>query len=233
MSSFSARAKTGLFWGVLPILALGGCVFSNSAPQAQNPARSQPQISPAQSETAPETTANIDSMTATNSESWSRLRQGTGYVVLLRHAQTVAGTGDPPGFNLNDCATQRNLSAAGREQAIRIGQAFKEQNINVAQVLSSQYCRCLDTAELINLGIVEPAPMLNSIFEDRSTADVQKQQTNQQILDHRGKAGVIIMVTHHANISALSGIAPQSGDAVVLQVDDQGEIEVVGQLQNM
>jgi phosphohistidine phosphatase SixA len=231
MSIFSACAKTGLFWSICSVLALGGCAFSNSAPQAPYPTSTQPQVSPAQPETAPAVGASGG--TATDSEMWSRLRQGTGYVVLLRHAQTVAGGGDPPGFRLDDCATQRNLSEAGREQAARIGQTFREQNVNVVQVFSSQYCRCLDTAELMNVGTVEPAPMLNSIFEDRSTADIQEQQVNQQILNHRSQTGVIVMVTHYANISAISGIAPESGDAVVLQADEQGEIEVVGQLRDM
>jgi phosphohistidine phosphatase SixA len=221
MVIFSTRG-TGLFWGILSVLALSSCAFSDSAPLAQSPASTPSQTSPTPLETAP-----------ASAEIWPRLRQGTGYVVLLRHAQTVAGTGDPPGFRLNDCATQRNLSEVGREQAMRIGQTFKEQNISVVQVLSSQYCRCLDTAKLMNVGTVEPAPMLNSIFEDRSTADLQKQEVNQQILNHRGKTGVIVMVTHYANISAISGVAPQSGDAVVLQADQQGEIELVGQLQGI
>lgn len=217
---------------------MAGCVFPANPPtQSQNSAApdtaqanaiARSQTSPSASlETTPAMTSAVDT------EMWSRLREGTGYVVLLRHAQTVAGTGAPPGFRLEDCATQRNLSAEGREQATRIGQAFKRQNVNVVQVLSSQYCRCLETARLMNVGTVEPAPILNSIFEDRSTADTQLQQTNQQILNHRGKPGVIVMVTHYANISALSGVAPQSGDAVVVRVDEQGAISIVGQLQDL
>jgi hypothetical protein len=158
------------------VLTLAGCVFPANPPtQSQNSAApdtaqanaiARSQTSPSDSlETTPAMTSAVDT------EMWSRLREGTGYVVLLRHAQTVAGTGDPPGFRLEDCATQRNLSAEGREQATRIGQAFKRQNVNVVQVLSSQYCRCLETARLMNVGTVEPAPILNSIFEDRSTAD--------------------------------------------------------------
>jgi hypothetical protein len=85
---------------------------------------------------------------------WSSLREGTGYVVLLRHAQTTPGTGDPPGFKLEDCSTQRNLSEAGRTQARQIGQAIRDRKILIAQVFSSQYCRCLETARLLNLGNV-------------------------------------------------------------------------------
>lgn len=161
------------------------------------------------------------------------MRQGTGYVVLLRHAQTVAGTGDPLGFWLNDCATQRNLSAAGRQQAVRIGQRFRNRQIPIRQVLSSQYCRCLDTAKLLGLGTVKPSPMLNSIFEARKTATQQTAQVRQQILNHRNTAGVVVMVSHFANISDLSLVGTQSGDGVVLRANQQGVLEVVGQIQDL
>lgn len=163
---------------------------------------------------------------------WTRMREKTGYVVLLRHAQTVPGTGDPPGFRLDDCATQRNLSQEGREQAARIGKAFRDRNIPVRQVLSSQYCRCLDTARLLALGAVKPSPMLNSTFEDRTTATQQNEEVRQQIFNHRNYPGVVIMVSHFANIGEISDISPQSGGAVVVRANGQGELEVVGQIQD-
>ena len=169
---------------------------------------------------------------AAESDIWSQMRENTGYVVLLRHAKTVAGTGDPPGFELNDCATQRNLSEAGREQANQIGTEFRGRNIPISQVLSSQYCRCLDTARLLDLGTVKPAPMLNSIFEDRSTATQQVEQTRQRILDHRNNSGVMVMVTHFANIVEISNASPQEGEAIIVQADGQGEVEVVATVLN-
>lgn len=171
--------------------------------------------------------------TDANSALWEQLRQGRGYVVLLRHAQTVPGSGDPPGFELTDCATQRNLSAVGRTQAAQIGDAFERERIPIAQVLSSQYCRCLETAALMQVGAVEPAPLLNSIFEDRSTADSQIAQTQQRVSGHRSQPGVLLMVTHFANISAIAGVALAPGEAVVIQANDQGEISVVGRLQDL
>ena len=173
-----------------------------------------------------------DSTPTTQQDIWTQLRQGKGYVILLRHAQTVPGTGDPPGFLLNDCSTQRNLSQSGREQAAQIGRAFRERKIPITQVLSSQYCRCLDTAKLLDLGTVQPAPMLNSIFEDRSTAAQQTQQVRQQILNHRNTLGVVIMVSHYANINELSGIRPRSGGAVVIRANEQGAIAVVDQIES-
>lgn len=161
---------------------------------------------------------------------WAELREGHGLVVLLRHARTTPGTGDPPGFQLGDCATQRNLSDEGRAQAAQIGGAFRAQGVPVRSVLSSQYCRCLDTAALLGLGPVAPAPMLNSFFEDRSTADAQTAEVRQSILDHQARSGVIIMVTHMVNIVEVSGVSPQQGEAVVVRGAPEGQIEVVGRL---
>lgn len=190
-------------------------------------------FSPLISSSSPSTVeipATPNTAQAAERDIWTQMREETGYVVLLRHAPTVPGTGDPPGFRLDDCSTQRNLSAAGRNQAVQIGRVFRDRNIPIIQVLSSQYCRCLETAKLLDLGAVRPDPMLNSIFEDRTTATQQTQQVRQQILNHRNTLGVIIMVSHFANISELSGIGLQSGGAVVMRANRQGDLEVVGQI---
>ncbi|NJO48394.1 MAG: histidine phosphatase family protein [Leptolyngbyaceae cyanobacterium RM2_2_4] len=180
---------------------------------------------------SPETLAP-DVAQATEADIWTQMQQGTGYVVLLRHAQTVAGTGDPPGFQLEDCATQRNLSEAGREQAARIGQVFRDRNIPIHQILSSQYCRCLDTARLLNLGEVEPSPMLNSTFTNRASEAEQTAQVRQRILDHQNTPGVIVMVSHFVNIGDISGINPPSGGAVIMRTNQQGELEVAEQIRD-
>lgn len=158
------------------------------------------------------------------------LRNGKGYVILLRHAQTTPGTGDPAGFKLEDCKTQRNLSEAGRTQAVRIGERIKADKIQVAQILSSQWCRCRDTARLMNVGTVTPATMLNSFFEDRTTADEQTKQVEQYIRGHQGESGVVIMVTHQVNITALTGIVPSMGEMVIVRANAQGRVEVAGRI---
>jgi phosphohistidine phosphatase SixA len=149
----------------------------------------------------------------------------------MRHAQTVPGTGDPPGFELDDCATQRNLSQAGREQATRIGEIFRARQIPIHQVLSSQYCRCLDTAELLNLGEVKPFPAFNSTFEDRTNETEQIAQT--QIVNHQNTSGVIIMVSHFVNIQALTGVGLTSAESVVVKANSQRELEIVGQIEGL
>ena len=162
---------------------------------------------------------------------WERLANADEetYIVLLRHA-IAPGTGDPENFQIDDCSTQRNLSESGRQQAKDIGEAFRRRNIPVTQVLSSQWCRCLETAELMNVGPVEPFPALNSFFRDRSAVDAQTAQVTEYAIANRDSPGVIIMVTHQVNITALSGIFPQSGSAVVGQLDEDGQLDVIGQL---
>lgn len=166
---------------------------------------------------------------ATGTSTWKRLPNTTGYVVMLRHA-TAPGVGDPPNFKLGDCSTQRNLSPQGRAQAKRIGQAFRQRQIQIAQVLSSQWCRCLETARLLELGPVKPFSALNSFFRDRQTEPRQTAAIRQLIINHRPRSGVLVLVTHQVNITALSGLVPSSGGAVVLRATAQEQIEVIGEL---
>jgi phosphohistidine phosphatase SixA len=159
---------------------------------------------------------------------WEGLRSG-GHVALLRHAE-APGVGDPPGFRLDDCATQRTLSAEGRAQARRIGEAFQSMGAPVEDVYSSQWCRCLETAELLGLGPVTPLTVLNSFFmegpdrRERQTAELRAW------LNDRRPQGSLVLVTHQVNITALTGIFPASGEAVVVKPLSGGEIEVVGRI---
>ena len=102
---------------------------------------------------------------------WQALRDG-GTVALFRHAR-APGTGDPPQFRLEDCSTQRNLSAEGRRQAQAIGEQFRARQIPVEQVLSSRWCRALDTARLAFGSLTEPFPPLDSFFAGRDREEAQ------------------------------------------------------------
>lgn len=159
---------------------------------------------------------------------WPALQAG-GITILLRHAQTEPGLGDPAGFRIGDCATQRNLSAEGRRQAERIGAALAARRIRVDQVLSSQWCRCLDTARLaFPRAAVEPFAPLNSFFEDRSTESEQTRQVLARIAAVRAPANTAF-VTHHVNIAALTGEAVGSREAVLVR-PAAGGVAVVGRL---
>ena len=88
---------------------------------------------------------------------WAALDR-PGAFAIMRHA-LAPGTGDPAGFTLEDCSTQRNLDDRGRAQALAIGAAFRARGVQFDAVLSSQWCRCQETASLLELGEVTPAPV--------------------------------------------------------------------------
>lgn len=122
------------------------------------------------------------------------------------------------------------LPDVGREQGVRIGKAFRSRKIRIVRVLSSQWCRCKDTARLMNLGKVESFPALNSFFNDRSREAEQTTKVRCFIVNNRNTQGVTIMVIHQVNITRLTNVVPQQGESVVLRVNEQGQVEVVGRL---
>jgi len=158
---------------------------------------------------------------------WRALKTG-GSVVILRHAR-APGTGDPPGFRLDVCATQRNLSEAGRAQARNIGKRFQEQQIPVAKVLSSRWCRALETARLAFGNITEPFPPLDSFFSEREQEERQTLALRQTIEGWRS-TGVLVLVTHQVNITALTGIFPAEGEILVLRPKTSQGFELVGSI---
>jgi len=118
---------------------------------------------------------------ADSNQFWPALQSGV-QIVLLRHA-LAPGTGDPAGFNFNDCAPQRNLSATGREQARKIGELFRGNGIDSARVCSSQWCRCLETARLLELGPVTELPIINSFFQSFHRKERQTRQLTEGLIN--------------------------------------------------
>ena len=213
-------ARLGWLAALSGLLSIAGC--------AGSPSHSDLTASSLIAGSSEDAAAIISQSPRSEQEIWTLLQQETGYVVLIRHA-LAPGTGDPSNFQLDDCSTQRNLSEEGQAQANRIGEAFRSRQIPVARVLSSQWCRCLETAELMDLGAVEPLPALNSVFRERSTEPEQTAQIRQLIINQRNTAGTVVMVTHASNISAISGTSVQSGGMVVLRADNQ-QIDFIGQI---
>lgn len=158
---------------------------------------------------------------------WALLKGG-GQIVLIRHASTDPATGDPPGFRLDDCATQRNLSAAGRDEARRLGEALRARGVPLGRVLSSRWCRCLETARLA-FAAVEPWPALDSFFGDRSREPEQTEAVR-AVAGERPPEGNLILVTHGFNIRALTGILPAPAEMVVLTPQGSGAFRVAGRL---
>ena len=166
--------------------------------------------------------------TAVDSETLWALLQSGGQVVVMRHAATEPGTGDPPGFRLDDCRTQRNLSAIGREEARRIGAAWQARRVPIGQVLSSRWCRCLETARLA-FGTVEPWLLLDSFFHDRSR-EAEQIPVVRQRASERPTTGNLILVTHQVNIAALTGISPAAGEMVILTPQGDSTFRLAGRL---
>jgi phosphohistidine phosphatase SixA len=147
---------------------------------------------------------------------WQRLQQG-GYVLLIRHAATEPGLGDPPQFKLGDCSTQRNLSAEGREQAQAIGRELQRRKVPVGEVLSSEWCRCIDTARLA-FGKGKPWQPLNSTFSQPERAAEQAAKIKQHISVYQDKANQVL-VTHHVMIGALTNQSVGQGELVIVAPD--------------
>ncbi|MDB5745927.1 MAG: histidine phosphatase family protein [Massilia sp.] len=158
---------------------------------------------------------------------WQRMRSG-GVTVLMRHAQTVPGIGDPPGFLLGQCPTQRNLSNTGRRDARSIGAAFRKRGIDPGAVWSSRWCRCLDTARLA-FGRFRPEPSLDSMFNDDTARSGAKLRGLHARLAARKEATLLVLVTHDVNIRALTGQSLAPGE-MLLTVLRGGKLEVLGRL---
>lgn len=155
---------------------------------------------------------------------WKDLRNGQSFV-LLRHA-LAPGTGDPPDMRIGDCSTQRNLSAEGRQQAQRIGLLFRENGISEAEVYSSQWCRCLDTANLLGLGAVTQEPLLNSFFAEPGKRQPQTEALKAWLHKRPPKPMPLVLVTHQVNITGLTGIVPGSGELLFASLAADGGVTV-------
>jgi len=156
---------------------------------------------------------------------WKALRT-PGHVALIRHA-LAPGIGDPAAFKLEDCSTQRNLSDAGRRQARRIGERFRDHGIYSARIYSSQWCRCLETARLLELGRVGELPALNSFFSQPELGGKQTRAIRAW-LSAQPPSDLVIVVTHQVNITALTAIHPRAGEIVVARTSTQGELVTLG-----
>jgi phosphohistidine phosphatase SixA len=156
---------------------------------------------------------------------WAALQGGS--IVLLRHAN-APGIGDPPGFRLNDCSTQRNLDDEGRAQARRLGEAFRGRGVAVGAVLTSQWCRTRETAELAFPRMARDDASFNSFFGAASHQAAQTAAALATLNRWRGP-GVLVVTTHQVNVTALTGLNPAPGEGVVVRPKGEG-IEIVARL---
>jgi len=158
---------------------------------------------------------------------WSALKSDNHFV-LIRHA-LAPGYSDPDHFQVDNCTTQRNLNAEGRYQSKKIGDLFRSNGISKAAVYSSQWCRCLDTAQLLNLGKVSELNSLNSFFEHFEREESQTIEIKRWI--KTVPLGIpTVLVSHQVNIDALTGYSPSSGEIIFVRRSFDGSLSVIGSI---
>jgi phosphohistidine phosphatase SixA len=164
---------------------------------------------------------------ADEAAAWARLKGG-GQVILIRHAITTPGVGDPPGMRLDDCASQRNLTEEGRAHAIRVGEAFRARGIVVDRVLSSPWCRCLETARLA-FGPAETWTPLGNLF-GRPERQADQVREMRAVAGEPHAGGNLLLVSHGSTIAALTGINPDPAEMVIVTPQGGGRFTVAGRL---
>ena len=141
------------------------------------------------------------------------LKKG-GNIIFIRHA-IAPGNGDPPNFDISNCSTQRNLSKDGELQALKIGKFFKKNDIKFTKVLSSEWCRCKDTAR-IAFGNYETKNFLNSFYDERFSKNKDEQISDfQKFIRNWNKTGNLVLVTHYVVISEILDLTTSSGEIVI------------------
>ena len=159
---------------------------------------------------------------------WAALKEG-GKVVLMRHAHVDLGAGNPLKLEPGNCDAEVNLSRRGREQAKRIGEAFRARRIPVGDVLASPYCRAIDTG-MLAFGRATPASFLvvpEAVSSERAKLDTE--QTLQLIAQLKGPRN-LVMITHRPNIEQISLETTEQGELVVLKPKEGGDFDVVGKV---
>jgi phosphohistidine phosphatase SixA len=144
------------------------------------------------------------------------------HVLMIRHA-LAPGSGDPPEFRVGDCSTQRNLNDEGRAQAAAIGAWLKDKGLPEAAVYSSQWCRCLETARLMDIGPVKELSALNSFYELTETRDLNLRALR-AFLDALPAGGPpVVLVSHFVTIAAIAGSGLGMGEGALVEIEGAGQ----------
>lgn len=156
--------------------------------------------------------------------------QSPDYVLVIRHAM-APGTGDPKGFELGQCETQRNLSATGRNQSLQLGRRLRAAGVSKAHIYTSEWCRCQETAELLSLGSPQKLKAINSFYSDPDPESKQNYTREwRQHLQNKPQDHGRIYVTHQVNLTALLGGFARPGEGYLLKIEENGEIKQVGKI---
>ena len=164
-----------------------------------------------------------------NDNLWVALKQGN-HIALIRHA-LAPGFGDPDNFDIDACSTQRNLIGKGREHAREIGKLFRANDMEAANIYLSQWRRCMQTARLIELGLVNELEYLNSFFQHMSREWFQT-EAKRRWINAASLHVPTLLVTHQVNILALTGVSPESGGIVFIKREPNGQLSPIGIVKN-
>ncbi|HEX6361881.1 MAG TPA: histidine phosphatase family protein, partial [Albitalea sp.] len=150
-------------------------------------------------------------------------------IALMRHTD-APGFADPPGFRVDDCRTQRNLSERGREDARAVGRRWKRERVPIGRLVSSPWCRCVDTATLLDLGPVQREATFSNVVVLTEQRQALTEGARRYLAAWQGP-GNLVVVTHGANIQALLGGAnPGSGETVVVRRAPDGSLAEIGRI---
>lgn len=162
-------------------------------------------------------------------ELWALLKK-PGHIVLLRHSNAPGMVPESDEMNFKDCTIQRNLDEVGRKQAGRIGDAFRKRGIRPAQIVSSRYCRTLETGKLMKLGPVKELPALNQVFLANPIAMSRASTEGVAFLKTIKPNQLTIVISHVTNIQAMAGASLSSGEMAIVHFDKDGKLVVDGKI---
>lgn len=162
---------------------------------------------------------------ASDRAAWDALRRD-GAIALVRHAD-APGVGDPQGWKLDDCRTQRNLDDAGRAQARALGAKLQAERIPVRRLLASPWCRTTETATLLGIGPVQAEPAFSNAFV-LSDRNAELAAGARAVLGRWRGPGTLLVVTHGENIRALVGRSPATAELVVVAIGTDGSVREIG-----
>jgi phosphohistidine phosphatase SixA len=169
------------------------------------------------------------SANAADDDVWALLKK-PGHIILLRHSNAPGSVPEFNDMDFKNCAIQRNLDADGKAQAARIGDAFRKHKISSLRLISSQYCRALDTAKLVKLGPVTPDPVLNQVFLANPAAMSGAGTKGRELMKKIPAKQLTMLVTHVTNIQSIAGAKLDSGEMAVVHFDPAGEVVVDGKI---
>jgi phosphohistidine phosphatase SixA len=166
---------------------------------------------------------------ADDGATWALLKR-PGHMALLRHSSSPESPPDAGVVDFKNCSTQRNLDDAGRAQARRLGEAFRKHGIGSARLISSQYCRAMETAKLTRLGAVQPLPALNQVYLADPSGMRETADKTQKFMKTVASRQLTVLVSHVTNIQSIAGVILSSGEMAVVHLDASGAVVVDGRI---